>query len=93
MFGLGLSLTIIIYVLLICAIALYFVMQLMILGIVYVIGYFNADIGVLFKEVTNTIMDSSFRTLIITVDIIYLVFILIMYFVGKKILNKGVNVE
>ena len=74
-------------------ITLYFTMQLIILGIIYIIGYFNTDIGILFKEATNTIMDSSFRTLILAVDIIYVVFILIMYFIGKKIFNKGVNVE
>ena len=74
-------------------IILYFVMQLIILGIVYIIGFFNTDISVLFKEASNTIMDSSFRTLILAVDILYLVFIIIMYFIGKKIFNKGVNVE
>ena len=74
-------------------ISLYFVMQLIILGIIYIIGYFNTDIGILFKEATNTIMDNSFRTLILAVDILYIVFIIIMYFVGKKIFNKGVNVE
>lgn len=74
-------------------ISLYFAMQLIILGIIYIIGYFNTDIGILFKEATNTIMDSSFRTLILAVDILYLVFIIIMYFIGKKIFNKGVNVE
>ncbi len=74
-------------------IILYFVMQLIILGIVYIIGFFNTDISVLFKEASNTIMDSSFRTLILAVDILYIMFIIIMYFIGKKIFNKGVNVE
>ena len=74
-------------------ISLYFVMQLIILGIIYIIGFFNTDIGILFKEYTNTIMDSSFKTLILVVNILYLLFIIMMYFTGKKIFNKGVNVE
>ena len=74
-------------------ISFYYIMQMLILGIVYIIGYFNSDIGVLFKEASNTIMDSSFSTLVVAVNILYLIFIVIMYFIGKKIFNKGVNVQ
>ncbi len=74
-------------------ILLYFVMQLIILGIIYIIGFFNTDIGLLFKEYTTTIMDSSFKSLILLVDTLYLIIITILYFIGKKIFNKGVNVE
>ena len=74
-------------------ISLYFIMQLLILGIIYIIGFFNSDISLLFKEYTSTIMDSSFKTLISIVDILYLIIITILYFIGKKIFNKGVNVE
>ena len=74
-------------------ISLYFIMQLIILGIIYIIGFFNSDISLLFKEYTSTIMDSSFKTLILIVDILYLIIITILYFIGKKIFNKGVNVE
>ena len=74
-------------------ISFYYIMQLIILGIIYIIGYFNSDIGILFKEASNTIMQSSFKTLIVVVDMLYLIFIFIMYFIGKKIFNKGVNVE
>ena len=44
-------------------ISLYFIMQLLILGIIYIIGFFNSDISLLFKEYTTTIMDSSFKSL------------------------------
>ncbi len=74
-------------------ISLYFIMQLLILGIIYIIGFFNTDISLLFKEYTTTIMDSSFKTLILIVDILYLIIITILYFIGKKIFKKGVNVE
>ena len=74
-------------------VSLYYIMQVIILGIIYIIGYFNTDIGVLFKEATSTIMNSSFESLIISVNILYLIFIIIMYFVGKKVFNKGVNVD
>jgi len=38
-------------------------------------------------------MNSSFKTLILIVDTLYLIIIIILYFIGKKIFNEGVNVE
>ena len=73
-------------------ITLYFIMQLLILGIVYIVGLFNTPIGSLFNNNYN-VLDDSYKSLIIIVNIIYVVFISIMYFIGKKLFNKGVNVE
>ena len=74
-------------------IGLYYIMQMLIIGIIYIIGFFSSDISMLFKEATTTILDSSFKTLIIITDILYLVFIIILHFIGNKIFSKGVNVD
>ena len=74
-------------------ILLYFMMQGLLLGIVYSIGLINADIYVLFKYPVDLDILKSVKLLVIIVNIIYIVFITSMYFIEKKIFKKGVNVE
>ena len=77
----------------IVGIGLYFIIQILILIIIYLMGFLNNDINSLFKSSMDVVNISMFKTLVIIVSIIYLVFISGMYFVGKKILNEGVNVD
>ena len=75
-------------------IALYFFIQLIILGIIYSIGLLNTDMNNLFS--TTDIFTGNIKAvklLVIIVNIVYIIFISGMYFIGKKIFNKGVNVE
>ena len=72
---------------------LYFLMQAIILVIIYAIGLFSTDIKVMFDTVFNIDMVPSMKKLLIIVDSIYFIFIIGMYFIGKMIYNKGVDVD
>ena len=72
---------------------LYFIMQAIILVIIYTIGLFVTDIKVMFETVFNPNLVVSMKKLLIIVDSIYLIFIIAMYFIGKMIYNKGVDVD
>ena len=74
-------------------ILLYFMMQVILLVIIYLIGLFSTDIKVLFDTVFNEKTVTSMKSLVIIVNILYLVFIVGMYFIGKMIYNKGVDVD
>ena len=78
----------------IIGIVLYFSIQLILLGIIYLVGLFNTSINDLFHSniiIGNNI--SSVKSLVNLSGAIYIVFLTIMYFVGKHIFKKGVNVE
>ena len=76
----------------IVGIILYFSIQIIILVLIYVMGLFDNSINVLLNN--SVIKDlANVKNLIIVVDIIYILFISIMYIVGKKIFLKGINVE
>lgn len=75
-------------------IVLYFTIQLVILGIVYVIGLLNTDISNLFSNTNNINQElPSVKLLTIMVNSVYLIFTITMYFIGKKLFNKGINVD
>ena len=78
----------------IIGIVIYFAFQIIILLIIYLIGLFNNDVGLLFTIDLSSIKDLyPLKLLLIITDILYLINIGIMYFVGKKYYVKGVNVE
>ena len=74
------------------AIVLYMITSTLTLGFVYVVGLFN-------KEVMNIINTTEIVNVAAIKDvmrigvIIYVVYNIIYYFAGKKLLEKGVNVE
>lgn len=75
-------------------IAIYMFFQLLMLGLIYVFGLFNNDVLILFQE--NIKVEENiplFKLIISYVNIIYALSIVAVYFIGKKMFNKGVNVE
>lgn len=74
-------------------IGIYFFIQIIILLIIYALGLFNQDLNSLFTSSAVTLDLAPVKALMIITMIIYVLFITIMYFIGKKIFNKGVNVD
>ncbi len=73
---------------------LYFALQSLLLGIIYGLGMFDDSIKAMFGDASNAVISfSTYRTLIIVTDVIYLVLTAALYFAGKKLFTKGVNVE
>lgn len=72
-------------------IILYFIVQGIIISIIYFIGMFDNSLNVLFNNdpITNI---SVFKELLIIVNILYMIVIFILYSISKKIFKKGVNV-
>ena len=70
---------------------IYMISSVVSLGVLYIAGLLNSDIMSVFNniEVSSNAMKS---TMIIGICI-YTVYILAIYFTGKRILNKGVNVD
>ena len=64
----------------------------MVLGMMYVVALFDEGLMQLF---TSNVLSNigSFKLLINLTVILYIVIIVIMNFVCKKLFNKGVNVE
>lgn len=70
----------------------YIFAQVMVLGMMYVVALFDEGLMQLF---TSNVLSNigSFKLLINLTVILYIVIIVIMNFVCKKLFNKGVNVE
>lgn len=78
----------------ILGIFLYFALQSILLAIIYSIGMFDDSVKAMFGDATDvTIGFSTYRTLIVVTDIIYLALTTGLYFGGKKLFCKGVDVE
>ena len=67
--------------------------QSLVLALVYVYGLFDSTVMELFKTATISIDVDAFKILAIISSILYLVFIFSMSLIGKRLLNKGVNIE
>ena len=73
---------------------LYFALQSLLLGIIYAIGMFDDSVKAMFGDASDVVIKfSTYRTLIIATDIIYLILTTGLYFAGKKLFAKGVNVD
>ena len=72
---------------------IYLVAQTIVLALVFVYGVFDSTVMELFKTATISIDVDAFKILAIISSIVYLVIILAMSLVCKKLLNKGVNIE
>ncbi len=72
---------------------IYLVAQTIILGLVFIYGLFDPSVMELFKTATINVDVEAFKTLAVLSSVLYLVIIYIMYFLCKKTLSKGVNVE
>ena len=72
---------------------IYLVAQTLVLGLVFVYGLFDTTVMELFKSGTISINVNAFKILAIVASILYVVIIFSMSIIGKKLLNKGVNIE
>ena len=72
---------------------IYLVAQTLVLGLVFVYGLFDTTVMELFKSGTISIDVNAFKVLAIVSSILYLIIIFSMSIIGKKLLNKGVNIE
>ena len=78
----------------ILGIFLYFALQSILLAIIYSIGMFDDSVKAMFGDASDVAIGfSTYRMLIIVTDAIYLVLTTVLYFFGRKLFSKGVNVE
>ena len=71
----------------------YLIAQTLVLALVFVYGFFDASVMELFKTATINIDVDAFKTLAILSSILYLIIILGMSILCKKLLNRGVDIE
>jgi len=71
----------------------YLIAQSLVLGLVFVYGLFDSTVMELFKSATISIDVNAFKSLAIVASLLYVVIIFSMSIIGKKLLNKGVNIE
>lgn len=72
---------------------IYLIAQTLVLSLVFAYGLFDATVMELFKTGTIYIDVKAFKTLAIIASIVYMVIIYAMRVIGKKLFNKGVNIE
>ena len=72
---------------------IYLIAQTLVLGLVFVYGLFDSTVMELFKSATISIDVNAFKVLAIVSAILYVSIIFSMSIIGKKLLNKGVNIE
>ena len=72
---------------------IYLIAQTLVLCLVFVYGLFDETVMELFKSGTISIDVNAFKILAIVASILYLSIIFSMSIIGKKLLNKGVNIE
>lgn len=74
------------------SVALYMLTSALTLGIVYIVGLFNKSVMNIINT-TEIINMSAIKTVMYAGIAIYLVYNIVYYIVGKKLLSQGVNVE
>lgn len=77
---------------LIISFTLYFITQAITLGLIYVLGLFNSNVMNLINT-TNIVNVDAIKYVMYSGIGIYVVYILFYYILGKKQLEKGVNVD
>lgn len=77
---------------LIISFALYLITQALTLGLIYIFGLFNSNVMNLINT-TDIVNVDAIRYIMYAGIGIYIVYILFYYILGKKQLEKGVNVE
>ena len=69
----------------------YMLLSFISLAILYVAGMFNPDIMAVFTNVE--VSSNAIKSIMIVGIFVYAIYNLILYFVGNKVLSKGVNVD
>lgn len=70
---------------------IYIILSAVSLGILYLAGYFNSDIMSIFNNVE--VSSIAMKNTMIVGIIVYAIYNFIVYFVGNKLLEKGVNID
>ena len=74
--------------------ALYYGLQCILLAGIAIAGIFDDSIQAMFGDASNTSIGfSTYRTLMLITNLLYLTLCTGLYFGGKKLFAKGVNVE
>ena len=71
--------------------AIYITLSSMSVGALFIAGLINSDIMSLFNKIT--VSSSALKGMMIVGILVYAIYNLIIYFIGNKLLNKGVNVD
>ncbi len=70
---------------------IYMILSSMSLGALFVAGLFNSDIMSLFKNLE--VSSNALKSMMLVGTLVYAIYNLGIYFIGNKLLNKGVNVN
>jgi len=70
---------------------IYIISSAMTVGILYIAGLLNSDIMSLFKNID--VSSNELKNMMLIGILVYVVYNLGIYFIGNKLLNKGVNVD
>lgn len=71
----------------------YMVPSIITLLVLFMLGLFNTDVMNLFNTVTETLNIDVIKTVLYDAMIMYVLYIIIYYFIGKRQIEKGVNVD
>ena len=71
---------------------IYIVSSIIMLILLYLVALCNKDVMNLFRTTSNISIDSIKITLYIVI-IIYIIYSIVLYIIGKKKLEQGVNVD
>lgn len=74
------------------AFAMYMITNMVALLLVFLVGTFNSEVMNLFNTVDRVDIE-TIKNLMYAENVLYLVYIVIFYVVGKRIFEKGVNVD
>ena len=71
---------------------MYMITNMVALLLVFLVGTFNSEVMNLFNTVDRVDIE-TIKNLMYAENVLYLVYIVIFYVVGKRIFEKGVNVD
>ena len=74
------------------AFAMYMITNMVALLLVFLVGTFNSEVMNLFNTVDRVDIE-TIKNLMDAENVLYLVYIVVFYFIGKKMFEKGVNVD
>lgn len=72
---------------------IYLAVQVAVLGMVFVYGFFDSSVMELFLTGTVRIDTGAFKTLAVLASVMYCLIISLMSILGKRLLSRGVNIE
>ncbi len=70
---------------------IYMILSSMSLGALFVAGLLNSDIMSLFNNIE--VSSNALKSMMLVGILVYAIYNLVIYFIGNKLLNKGVNVD